>query len=188
MVLGWRRPGRVGRCRIPWKKGLTPNGVGLFFSYNQRVLLPDYPNQCAALYLVRIFPAARNAGCRQEKSHGRVGEMTRKKRFLFRLQCPYFLVIFDQVRERTWLGSSLWQKDLLFKAGFSCISENHSAIMQMRNSFWNVHETRAAGRGIYTATNALIRDGCGEFSMFSQMLRIGHNQWRADYEKRETDV
>ena len=68
------------------------------------------------------------------------------------------------------------ENHLDFKAGLSCISENHLAIKQRRNSFWNVHETRAAGHGIYTATNALIRNGCGEFSMFSQMLRIGHNQ------------
>ena len=87
--------------------------VGLFFSYNQKVLLPNYSNQCAALYLVRIFPAARSAGCRQEKSHGRVGGRTRKKRFSFRLQCPNALVIFNEVRERTWLDSSLRQKALL---------------------------------------------------------------------------
>ena len=70
MVLGWRRLGRVGRCRIPWKERPARKG-GSFFSYNQKVILPDYPNQCAALYLVRIFPAARSAGCRQEKSPGR---------------------------------------------------------------------------------------------------------------------
>ena len=82
---------------------------------------------------------------RQGKSHGRVGERTRKKRFSFRLQRPYFLVIFDQVRECTWLGSSLWQKDLLFKAGLSCISENHLAIMRRRNSFWNVTRNARSG-------------------------------------------
>ena len=136
-------------------------------------IIPTNVQHCTWLGFF-LPPAVRDF--RQEKSHGRVGERTRKKRFLFRLQCPYFLVIFDQVRERTWLDSSLWQKDLLFKAGLSCISENHLAIMRRRNSFWNVHKTRAAGHGIYTATNALIRDGCGEFSMFSQMPRIGHNQ------------
>lgn len=106
-----------------------------------------------------------------------MGEWEEERRNNFvHLKESFFQNIFDEVRERTWLGSSLWQKDLLFKAGLSCISENHLAIMQRRNSFWNVHETRAAGHGIYTATNALIRDGCGEFSMFSQMPRIGHNQ------------
>ena len=53
MVLGWRRPGRVGRCRIPWKKDSPLTGWVLF---------------------------------------------------LFRLQRPYALVEFDEVRERTWLG------------------------------------------------------------------------------------
>ena len=55
------------------KKKDLPVRVGLFFSYNQKVLLPNYSNQCAALYLVRIFPAARSAGFRQKKSPGRVG-------------------------------------------------------------------------------------------------------------------
>ena len=31
----------------------------------------------------------------------------RRKRFSFQLQRPYVLVEFDEVRERTWLGSSL---------------------------------------------------------------------------------
>ena len=55
MVLGWRRPGRVGRCRIPWKKDSPLTGWVLF---------------------------------------------------LFHLQRPNALVEFDEVRERTWLGSS----------------------------------------------------------------------------------
>ena len=92
------------------KKGLTPNGVGSFFSYNQKVLLPDYPNQCAALYLVRIFPAARSAGCR--KNH--LGEWEEERRNNFVHPEKSFLqIIFDKVRERTWLDSSLRQKALL---------------------------------------------------------------------------
>ena len=43
---------------------------------------------------------------RQEKSPGRVGGRTRKKRFSFRLQRPKAPVIFNQVRERTWFGST----------------------------------------------------------------------------------
>ena len=39
----------------------------------QRLIFSDCPNQCAALYLVRILPAARCAGFRQAKSPGRVG-------------------------------------------------------------------------------------------------------------------
>ena len=50
------------------------------------------------------FPAARSAGCRLEKSHGRAGERKRKKRFSFHLQRLYALIEFDEVRERTWLG------------------------------------------------------------------------------------
>ena len=53
-------------------------------------------------------PAVRDF--RQGKSRGRAGRQGEKKRFSFRLQRPYFLVIFDQVRERTWLDSSLRQK------------------------------------------------------------------------------
>ena len=64
MVLGWRRPGRVGRCRIPWKKGLTPNGwVFLFIltrkSYFQ--IIPTNVQHCTWLgfFLPR---AVREAG------------------------------------------------------------------------------------------------------------------------------
>ena len=122
MVLGWRRPGRVGRCRIPQRKSLR-RCLGLFLCASRQILLPDcfqanvqhctwlgstmcaasggfsmgaMPgrvggkarkklcasvtfispvvfNECATLYLVRIFSAARCAGFRQEKSLGRVG-------------------------------------------------------------------------------------------------------------------
>ena len=91
------------------KKGLTPNGMGSFFIPSATSLHSGYLCSSQRTYLVRIFPAARSAGCRQEKSPGRVGERKRKKHFSFRLQCPYFLVIFYQVRERTWLDSSLRQ-------------------------------------------------------------------------------
>ena len=37
MVLGWRRPGRVGRCRIPLKERPAREG-GSFFSYDRKVL------------------------------------------------------------------------------------------------------------------------------------------------------
>ena len=122
MVLGWRRPGRVGRCRIPQRKSLR-RCLGLFLCASRQVLLPGrfqanvqhctwlgspvcaacggfstwgntwesrgkawkklcasvtsispvVFNECATLYLVRIFSAARCAGFRQEKSLGRVG-------------------------------------------------------------------------------------------------------------------
>ena len=49
-------------------------------------------------------PAVRDF--RQENSPGRVGERKQKKRFSFQLQRPKAPVIFDEVRERTWLGST----------------------------------------------------------------------------------
>ena len=57
MVLGWRRPGRVGRCRIPQRKA-SDECLGLFL--------------CVSGF---VYP---------EKS--------------------FFQIIFDEVRERTWLG------------------------------------------------------------------------------------
>ena len=55
--------------------------MGLFFSYNQKVILPDYPNQCAALYLVRIFPAARSAGFQAGKITWESGRKDAKETF-----------------------------------------------------------------------------------------------------------
>ena len=50
MVLGWRRPGRVGRCRIPHEKNSACAG---FFSYTIiKVLLSGYLSQRATWYLV----------------------------------------------------------------------------------------------------------------------------------------
>ena len=40
MVLGWRRPGRVGRCRIPQRKSLR-RCLGLFLCASRQILLPD---------------------------------------------------------------------------------------------------------------------------------------------------
>ena len=39
MVLGWRRPGRVGRCRIPQRKA-SDECLGLFLCASRQVLLP----------------------------------------------------------------------------------------------------------------------------------------------------
>ena len=55
------------------KKGLTPYGVVFFSFHLQRSYSLVVFNQCATLYLVRIFSAARCAGFRQKKSPGRVG-------------------------------------------------------------------------------------------------------------------
>ena len=39
MVLGWRRPGRVGRCRIPNEKRLHSCGVFLHLQSNNRFII-----------------------------------------------------------------------------------------------------------------------------------------------------
>ena len=78
MVLGWRRPGRVGRCRIPQRKA-SDECLGLFLCVSGEILLPAHLRRSQRTYLVRIFPAARSAGCRQEKSRGRVGGRTQKQ-------------------------------------------------------------------------------------------------------------
>ena len=106
MVLGWRRLGRVGRCRIPWKEKTCPWGWVFSFHITGKFCFPDYPDQCATLYLVRIFSAARCAGFRQEKSPGRVGRcripwkkdspLTGWVLFSFHLQRFYSLVVFNQ--------------------------------------------------------------------------------------------
>ena len=70
MVLGWRRPGRVGRCRIPQRKA-SDECLGLFLCVSGEILLSDHLRRSQRTYLVRIFPAARSAGCRQKKSPGR---------------------------------------------------------------------------------------------------------------------
>ena len=112
MVLGWRRPGRVGRCRIPQRKA-SDECLGLFFVYPEKSFFQLIFDEVRERTWLGFFlpPAVRDF--RQEKSPGRVGGRTRKKRFSFRLQCPNAPVIFDQVRERTWLDSSLRQKALL---------------------------------------------------------------------------
>ena len=85
MVLGWRRPGRVGRCRIPQRKA-SDECLGLFLCVSGEILLPAHLRRSQRTYLVRIFPAARSAGCRQEKSPGRVGGRARKRLGVFHLR------------------------------------------------------------------------------------------------------
>ena len=52
MVLGWRRPGRVGHCRIPYEKSSALAGL---FSYPiDNVLLSGCPSECATSYLARF--------------------------------------------------------------------------------------------------------------------------------------
>ena len=69
MVLGWRRPGRVGRCRIPQRKA-SDECLGLFLCVSGEILLPAHLRRSQRTYLVRIFPAARSAGCRKNHLEG----------------------------------------------------------------------------------------------------------------------
>ena len=72
MVLGWRRPGRVGRCRIPQRKA-SDDVWGFSLCIPSGSSSRSFSSQRPTLYLVRIFSAARCAGFRQKKSPGRVG-------------------------------------------------------------------------------------------------------------------
>ena len=69
MVLGWRRPGRVGRCRIPQRKA-SDECLELFLCVSGEILLPAHLRRSQRTYLVRIFPAARSAGCRKNHLEG----------------------------------------------------------------------------------------------------------------------
>ena len=73
MVLGWRRPGRVGRCRIPWKKNLPLMGWVLFSFHLQR-LSPKSSLTERSTYLVRISAPAPCGQNRGPISPGRVGQ------------------------------------------------------------------------------------------------------------------
>ena len=53
MVLGWRRPGRVGHCRIPYEKSFR-RSLGLFSYPIDINLLSGYLGQRATLYLARL--------------------------------------------------------------------------------------------------------------------------------------
>ena len=95
MVLGWRRPGRVGRCRIP--KQETPHEMGCFLFWN----LTEYCSRAVcgrvhALYLARFFPmraqwdrslarpvgdtARRSVGNRKERPGDATVRVPRRKR------------------------------------------------------------------------------------------------------------
>ena len=80
MVLGWRRPGRVGRCRIPQRKA-SDECLGLFLCVSGEILLPAHLRRSQRTYLVRIFPAARSAGFQAGKITWESREARRKKTF-----------------------------------------------------------------------------------------------------------
>ena len=59
MVLGWRRPGRVGRCRIPQRKA-SDECLGLFLCVSGEILLPAHLRRSQRMYLVRLIPATKS--------------------------------------------------------------------------------------------------------------------------------
>ena len=80
MVLGWRRPGRVGRCRIPQRKA-SDECLGLFLCVSGEILLSDHLRRSQRTYLVRIFPAARSAGVQAGKITWESGRKDAKETF-----------------------------------------------------------------------------------------------------------
>ena len=90
-------------------------GWVLFSFHLQRSYALIVFNQCATLYLVRIFSAARCAGFRQKKSPGRVGRCRIPQRKSLRRCLGFFLCASCQlllpgrfqanVQHCTWLGS-----------------------------------------------------------------------------------
>ena len=72
MVLGWRRPGRVGHCRIPYEKSFR-RSLGLFSYPIDINLLSGYLGQRATLYLDSAKPGAPSGRCSPAERPGRVG-------------------------------------------------------------------------------------------------------------------
>ena len=109
MVLGWRRPGRVGRCRIPKKKLSLMAGL---FLCAPGIFLPGHLQPSATLYLAR-FPIARRRWRKRARweTPGRVGRCWIPKKKLSLMAglflCPpgfFSRAVFSQVQHCTWLG------------------------------------------------------------------------------------
>ena len=79
MVLGWRRPGRVGHCRIPYEKSFR-RSLGLFSYPIDINLLSGYLGQRATLYLASAKPGAPSGRCSPAERPGRVGHCRIPKR------------------------------------------------------------------------------------------------------------
>ena len=61
MVLGWRRPGRVGRCRIPNEKDIQ---LGVFFIFHPMALL--FRSALAEFVSTWLgLPSATSCGCNE---------------------------------------------------------------------------------------------------------------------------
>ena len=102
MVLGWRRPGRVGRCRIPQRKA-SDGCLGLFLCTSGEILLPDYLRRSQRTYLVRFIPVRRQ----WRKQHGdeHLGEWEAERRSnSVHLKKSFFQIIPTNVQHCTWLG------------------------------------------------------------------------------------
>ena len=86
MVLGWRRPGRVGRCRIPKKK---PSHKAELFLCPPGIFLPGRLQPSATLYLAR-FPIARRQWDRSlPPPVAETGRRSVGNRKEHRLRCDY---------------------------------------------------------------------------------------------------
>ena len=105
MVLGWRRPGRVGRCRIPQRKA-SDECLGLFLCVSGEILLSDHLRRSQRTYLVRFIPVRRL----WRKQHGdeHLGEQEAERRSNFvHLKKSSFQIIPTNVQHCTWLGFCL---------------------------------------------------------------------------------
>ena len=102
MVLGWRRPGRVGRCRIPQRKA-SDECLELFLCVSGEILLPAHLRRSQRTYLVRFIPVRRL----WRKQHGdeHLGEQEAERRSNFvHLKKSSFQIIPTNVQHCTWLG------------------------------------------------------------------------------------
>ena len=103
MVLGWRRPGRVGRCRIPWKKDSPLTGWVLFSFHLQRPYAPVEFDEVRERTWLGSSPCAACGG----KQHGdeHLGEQEAERRSNFvHLKKSFFQIIPTNVQHCTWLG------------------------------------------------------------------------------------
>ena len=79
---------------------------GAFLCVSGEILLPAHLRRSQRTYLVRIFPAARSAGFQAGKITWESRRKNAKETFFISSANPNAPVIFDQVRERTWFGST----------------------------------------------------------------------------------
>ena len=76
MVLGWRRPGRVGHCRIPKRTRPHKSGV-LFFLDLEMIYLPRRLSQVRHCTWLGPEPAAASGGSRQAERRESQGALAR---------------------------------------------------------------------------------------------------------------